>query len=322
MRLTPLDIRKQEFTRAFRGCDVDEVEAFLQMLSSQWEDLLDENRRRDEKIRDLQNKMAHYEKVEEALQEALQTARETSKEFLLNAENKAKLIVENAERRAEDIKRDAERDRYTMSREASELSSRRSEIIARLRAFLTSEMELLGHYDMDAPRLPAEKDFEAVSASALPTLDVEAGGEQYEPDELSAAATELPPHVTPHESNDEIGVSGSVDEIGKTPLQDDELLSRHEAEQAGSDHSLVENDESKGRALPADTETDPAHRGDEPKGARAWTTRTVVPRPLDYKPSEPDGDDSSEGEIEEQGVRSRASSEEIEKIRRILSGLD
>ncbi|MEX0748044.1 MAG: DivIVA domain-containing protein, partial [Rhodothermales bacterium] len=162
MRLTPLDIRKQEFTRAFRGSDAEEVQAFLSMLSNQWEEVIDDARRKDEKIREMESKLVHYEKVEEALQEALTTARETSRKALENAETKAQLIVERAEHRAEDIKREAEHERHQIKRETAKLSGRRSEIVTRLRAFLMSEMELLARFEGDDPvgfikLLPAEE---------------------------------------------------------------------------------------------------------------------------------------------------------------------
>ncbi len=44
MRLSPLDIKKQEFSRTIRrGYDPDEVHAFIDMLAGQWEDLLAEH---------------------------------------------------------------------------------------------------------------------------------------------------------------------------------------------------------------------------------------------------------------------------------------
>ena len=52
------------------------MQAFLDMLAGQWEALLAEQRRTEEKVRELKAKMEHYQKVEEALQETLLTARQ------------------------------------------------------------------------------------------------------------------------------------------------------------------------------------------------------------------------------------------------------
>ena len=148
MRLSPLDIKKQEFSRTIRrGYDPDEVQAFLDMLAGQWEDLLAEQRRTEDKVRELKAKMEHYEKVEEALQEALRTARESSQQTLENAKQEAALIVKAAAAEAEDLARDAVRRRDALQQEADDLIRRRDEIVARLRAFLTAESEMLERYE-------------------------------------------------------------------------------------------------------------------------------------------------------------------------------
>lgn len=173
MKLTALDIRKQEFNRTFRGFDTEEVEAFLQMVSTQWQEMMDEVRRLEEKVREQEFKLDHYMKVEEALEEALKTARETSRRSLENAEQRAKQIVEEAEHKASLVTGEAEQqarktveearqqaaeslrhgetERHQLQREVQRIATRRNEIVARLRAFLMSEMELLAHFEGDDP---------------------------------------------------------------------------------------------------------------------------------------------------------------------------
>lgn len=149
MKLTPLDIRKQEFSRRVRGVDEEEVKAFLQMIASQWDEVHDDHRRLEEKVRDLEGKLEHYKRVEEALQEALRTARENAKDQLETAKQKAQIIIQEAEANATHIKRDADDERRKMKRQIARLSHRRDEIISRLRAFLMSEMEMLARFDGD-----------------------------------------------------------------------------------------------------------------------------------------------------------------------------
>lgn len=147
MKLTPLDIRKQEFTRAFRGYETTEVQAFLQTLSEQWQHLLDEQHRQAERIRELEAKLAHYQRIEEALQQALETARENAHQTLQQAERKAQLMLEEAQARAEEIHWRAEQERRQLQRRIAELDQRRDELIARLRAFLQAEMEVLNKFE-------------------------------------------------------------------------------------------------------------------------------------------------------------------------------
>ena len=130
-----------------RGYDVDEVQAFLSMMAIQWEEMQAEQRRTEEKVRDLKAKMEHYERVEVALQEALQTARENAKQALDNAKQEAKLIVKKAVSEAEDLSRSAIQQRDALANEIESLLHRRSEMVARLRAFLNSEGEILARFE-------------------------------------------------------------------------------------------------------------------------------------------------------------------------------
>lgn len=374
MRLTPLDIRKQEFTRGLRGYDAEEVLAFLQMLSSQWEDLLDESRRKDEKIRDLENKMAHYEKVEEALQEALQTARETSKEALQNAEEKARLIINSAEQRAEEIKRDAGEDLHQIKRDTAKLSGRRSEIVTRLRAFLMSEMEILAHFEGDDPvgfiklvpgrdkppeNMPADTITppdadvypedpvpadEGNEQDARPERSEEASGEGESESnagrnsayttEKAAYTTEEAAYAEKEAANEDKDAAYAQDKAAyedqSSPTDRDIVSSQsgddvvHENSAAAANSGIEQR---AGDILKTDPEsqdeadyaTDSENDQEAPPAAR-WTNRTVISQPSEHAAKQ--SDESEEGTDTEAKDGSRASSDEIEKIRRILSDFD
>ncbi len=147
MKLTPLDIKKQEFTRTLRGYDTEEVQAFLNMMASQWESMLDENRQMEQKVRDAESKLVHYQQVEMALQQALQTAKQSSKQALDHAQRQAKMILQEAETKASAIKQNALKERDSLSYQAEKLKVRRDEVVAQLRAFLMSEVEFLSRFE-------------------------------------------------------------------------------------------------------------------------------------------------------------------------------
>ena len=150
MKLTPIDIREQEFSRGFRGYQTEEVHTFLKMLAGQWEATLDEVRSLDGKIQELKTRVAHYEKVECALQEALETTRETSRKTIRNAEEKARILIQEAEGQAKQIKQGAEEELREIRRTVHELDSLRSEILVRLGALLDAERNLLKRYERDS----------------------------------------------------------------------------------------------------------------------------------------------------------------------------
>ncbi len=149
MKISSLDIRKQEFSIRFRGYDQDEVDAFLSLLSDEWQELVDDHRRATDRIREQELKLEHYQKVEEALEEALKTARTTSRETIEQAERRAQAMIEEAEVKAAAITSEAEEDRRRIRRETAGFRTRQQEIVAKMRAFLVSELEILGHFDAE-----------------------------------------------------------------------------------------------------------------------------------------------------------------------------
>src|SRR5690554_6020031 len=128
MNLSPLDIRKHEFSKSFRGYNPEEVKPFLEMVSQQWEEMLDELRLAKDRVREMENKLVHYEKVEVALQEALESARSNAARTQAHAEERARLSVEEAELKAEQIVREAEQERFKLRQDISRLTHRHAEI--------------------------------------------------------------------------------------------------------------------------------------------------------------------------------------------------
>src|SRR5690606_15676525 len=100
MKLSALEIKSQEFKRALRGVDEAEVQSFLDMIASQWQDQQDELRRAEEKLRELEAKIVHYQKIEEALQEALTSAKASSKATVAEASRRAEMVILEAESKA------------------------------------------------------------------------------------------------------------------------------------------------------------------------------------------------------------------------------
>lgn len=190
MKLTPLDIRKHEFARRVRGYDPEEVRPFLEMLSRQWDELNEELRHAQERVRDLEMKIVHYEKVEEALQQALESAREGAQRTLSHAEQRARLLVEEAELRAEQIVQQAEQERFRLRQDVSKLTHRHAEITARLRHFLLSELEVLAQHEEERP-IGFMKLIPAREAEALPPAAREPAAVPPEP--TAAPGAEEPP---------------------------------------------------------------------------------------------------------------------------------
>lgn len=220
MKLSTLDIRKQEFSRSFRGYDPDEVDAFLNLVSTQWQELVDELRRAEDRTREQELKLEHYMKVEEALEEALKTARTSSRQTLENAEKRANAIIQEAEDRSVSMTRHAEEERHRIRRDTTGFRVRQQEIVAKMRSFLMSEMELLSHYDREE-----ESTDSRLSPSKVQTIGVTAyqdatdeDREEPEPEQAPDVSNEVVDDLDPEQEEP----GEDVDELDEEEDADDQ----------------------------------------------------------------------------------------------------
>lgn len=161
MKLTALEIKQQEFEKSLRGYDKDEVQAFLNLMSNEWEHLVAKNRELENRIEDLEEKLKHYERVEEALHETLQTAKESAEQKLTGARKDARNKIEKAEMEAESIIREATQQRQQVRQSIIRLLDRRKEIIGGIRSYLDMAKESLEQFSKDEAALfdlPADDD--------------------------------------------------------------------------------------------------------------------------------------------------------------------
>ncbi len=103
MRITPQDIFKHEFKQAMRGYDKDEVDAFLEMVGNQMEELIQENAKLKDDLKELKTRAEEFEKRERALEETLLTAKRISEQLKENTQKEANLILTEARKKASDI---------------------------------------------------------------------------------------------------------------------------------------------------------------------------------------------------------------------------
>lgn len=153
MKLTALEIKQQNFEKSLRGYDTAEVKAFLNLMSNEWEHLVSRNRELEKQIENLQEKLKHYERVEEALHETLQTAKESAEQKLAGARKDAKNKIEKAEMEAENIIREATQQRQQIRQSILRLLDRRKEIIGGIRSYLDLAKESLDQFSKDEAEL-------------------------------------------------------------------------------------------------------------------------------------------------------------------------
>lgn len=153
MKLTALEIKQQKFEKSLRGYDTAEVQAFLNLMSNEWEHQVTKNRELQQQIDNLKEKLKHYERVEEALHETLQAAKESAETKLDGARKDAKNKIEKAEMQAEAIIKEAKQERREVRQSILRLLDRRKEIIGGIRSYLEVAKESVDQFDKDEAQL-------------------------------------------------------------------------------------------------------------------------------------------------------------------------
>ena len=106
MNITPLEIRQKTFEKGFRGYEKDEVTAFLQSLSGEWQKVIDENKELRMKIENLEKEVQKLREVESSLYKTLKTAEDTGATIKDQATKMAELHMKETEMNAEALMND------------------------------------------------------------------------------------------------------------------------------------------------------------------------------------------------------------------------
>ena len=149
MKLTPLEIKPQQFEKTLRGFDVADVQSFLTLVSNEVEHLLNKNKELEHQIDKLNDRVRHYERVEEALHETLQTTKESVAQKLDGAKAEAQNKIDKAEMQAEGILKEANHQRQQIRQNIQRLLEKREEIIAGMNSFLENSQESLSKFGKD-----------------------------------------------------------------------------------------------------------------------------------------------------------------------------
>ncbi len=125
MKFTALNIKNQEFNTGLKGYNKEEVKAFLERLSDEFEILQLENEKARKELETAQEKIKNYSKIEKHLQNALVTAQESSSKSVESAKKQTALIVREAELKANQMIEKAKEDANSIRESVVKLERRK-----------------------------------------------------------------------------------------------------------------------------------------------------------------------------------------------------
>jgi cell division initiation protein len=152
MKLTPLDIRKQEFKKVMRGYDPVEVDTFMEMVGNEYEEMLRSQKEMRDRMVEVEVQLKDYRQIEKTLQQTLLQAQEATGRTYESARKESELITREAEQKASKIVEDAHAQLARLKNEIMDLTTRRESLIGRLKVLLSAELDLLKMMDQERPQ--------------------------------------------------------------------------------------------------------------------------------------------------------------------------
>ncbi|GBE36352.1 septum site-determining protein DivIVA [bacterium BMS3Bbin07] len=143
MRITPLDIQQKQFPVKFRGFDVEEVFAFLEVIREEMEDLLRENASLKEHHHRSEAQLQEFRDMENTLRETLMTAQQMVEDYKTNARKEAELILREAELKADSLIKDAQERVVKIHEDIVDLKGIRRHFKEELKRLIESHVRML-----------------------------------------------------------------------------------------------------------------------------------------------------------------------------------
>jgi cell division initiation protein len=143
MKITPIDIKAQNFTRSLRGYDAEEVKAFLEKLAAEVEELMNENEILIDEINELKTSLDGYKKIEKDFQTKLLKAQDSSAKSIETAKEQTGMMLKESELKAADIIEKAKQNANEIRDAVNNLREEKDLIISKLKAIVNTQSTLL-----------------------------------------------------------------------------------------------------------------------------------------------------------------------------------
>ena len=149
MKLTPMDISNKEFKKGFRGYDSDEVDEFINEIIENYEELYKENSRLKENLSRSNEKLEHYVKIENTIQNTLLLAQNAAEQARATSQKESDMILKNANDAAKKIIDKAHNDVVSINDEYEKVKQEFIKFRAKFRNFMNAQTETFDELEKD-----------------------------------------------------------------------------------------------------------------------------------------------------------------------------
>lgn len=148
MKISPLDIQQQQFKgKLFGGLDSEDVDAFLQVVAEEMENLIRENNDLKEQARKVALDMEEMGRREVDLRETMLAAQKVTEEMKANARKEATLLISEAELKGEGILANAEKKLVELNSQVQELRRQKMQFETAFKSLLDTHFKMLSLHE-------------------------------------------------------------------------------------------------------------------------------------------------------------------------------
>ncbi|MBS5948818.1 MAG: DivIVA domain-containing protein [Clostridium sp.] len=149
MKLTPMDISNKEFKKGFRGYDSEEVDEFINEIIDNYEELYKENSRLKENLSRVNEKLEHYVKIENTIQNTLLLAQNAAEQARETSQKEAEMILSKANESAQKVLDKAHNDVILINDEYEKVKQEFIKFRAKFRNFMNAQTETFDELEKD-----------------------------------------------------------------------------------------------------------------------------------------------------------------------------
>ena len=173
MNISPLDIRKHEFKKSLRGYDTDEVTAFLDLISIEFENIIRENSMLKDKAANTDSQLKKYYDIESTLRETLLSAQRAREETIETAKKHADVIIREAEVKAAAIVDEGRNELSRIRSTFTELKVQKDNYLAKMKALINAQLEMLDNLSFREEEELNKADTGSDSGEEIPPVSAE-----------------------------------------------------------------------------------------------------------------------------------------------------
>jgi cell division initiation protein len=143
MKITPIDIEQQQFRMKFRGYDMAEVDAFLDVVAEEMDALIRENISLKEEMKKIGEEAEALRKKERAINDTMVSCQKIAADLKVNAEKEAELLIAQSRAEAERLISEAHQRLARIKEEILDAKKRKIQFENALKSMVESHLKIL-----------------------------------------------------------------------------------------------------------------------------------------------------------------------------------